>query len=414
MNLSENSDSAQQREILDALPMLVFLERGGRIVYANAEARQAMGRADVGWIARPVDEVFRGMVTGTAEPQTPTTGRGRNRPFHATLPDANGHLLAVEGTYSPLDAELREAVIVAHPGEQDRTRRQRLMEDVLSSIPEAVAIVYSNQVLYTNAAFTRMFGYTADEVGGGSLAEFIVPETRQHENALMKKSVEQYGSASMETVRMNKQGELVDVALMAAPLAVNGEKVGYVISYREIGDRKQIEARLLHDAMHDALTGLPNRALFMDRLGLAMARMSRRPDRTCAMLFLDVDDFKEINDSLGQAAGDGVLAAVASRLRSALRPQDTAARLGGDEFAILVENITSVADLEIVAGRVLREMARPFEVYGHSIHAGASIGAAIAGPEDRVPGQLIHDADLAMHRARRNGGGRFEILDKRR
>jgi diguanylate cyclase (GGDEF)-like protein len=130
------------------------------------------------------------------------------------------------------------------------------------------------------------------------------------------------------------------------------------------------------------------------------------------VLFLDLDRFKEINDTLGHAAGDALLVAVAERLRGALRPQDTAARLGGDEFAILVENILSVSGIEIVASRVLEAMGREFEVCGHTIHASASIGVAIAGPDHAVPELLIRDADFAMYRAKQDGGGRFDIFDK--
>jgi diguanylate cyclase (GGDEF)-like protein/PAS domain S-box-containing protein len=411
LNLQENSDSAAQQEILDALPVLVFLERAGRIVYANAEARQMLGLADEKWVQRPVEEVLWGLFPGTAEPQTLLTGTRRGSPFHATMPAKDGRLLPVEGTYSIVDPELGEAVIVAHPGGRGRAPKSRLMEDVLASIPEAVVIVHSGHVLYTNAAFTRMFGYTAEEVCGGSLRELIVPETRQHEMALLDKTMELYGSASLETVRRSKDGELVDVALLTGPLMVNGEKVGYVLSYRDIGGRKLVEAKLQHDAMHDPLTGLPNRALFMDRVSLALARRLRRRDQSCAVLFLDLDRFKDVNDSLGHAAGDELLSEFSKRLSSALRPQDTAARLGGDEFAILIENIQPVADIEIVAGRILHQMDRPFEVYGHTVHVPVSIGAAMAGPEYTDPEMLIRDADFAMYRAKQNGGRRFELFD---
>ncbi len=196
------------------------------------------------------------------------------------------------------------------------------------------------------------------------------------------------------------------------PLVVNGKQDGYVFAFRDIGERKRTEAKLQHDALHDALTGLPNRALFLDRLSLAFSRRSRSRGQNCGVLFLDLDRFKEINDTLGHAAGDALLIAVAERLRGALRPQDTAARLGGDEFAILVENILSVSGMEIVATRVLEAMEREFEVCGHTIHAGASIGVAIAGPDHAVPELLIRDADFAMYRAKQDGGGRFEIFDK--
>jgi len=411
LNLPENSDSLEQQAILNALPVLVFLERAGQIVFANAEARQMLEMAEVEWVPRPVEEVLWGLFPGTAEPQTLLTGTGQGSPFHATLP-VNGRLLPVEGAYSILDAERRQAIIVAHPGGRERAPKPRLMEDVLASIPDAVVIVHGNNVLYTNPAFARMFGYTAEEVSGGNLRELIVPETRQHEHALMQKTVDQQGGVTAETVRMNKAGELLDVCMVTGPLVVDGKKVGYVFTYREIGERKQLEAQLQHDVLHDVLTGLPNRSLFLDRLNQALNRRSRRKDQNCGMLFLDLDHFKEVNDSLGHAAGDELLVEVAQRLRAALRPQDSAARLGGDEFAVLVENILTLADLSIVAKRVLSEMDRPFAIFGHSVRAGASIGVVMAGPEHTAADLLIRDADLAMYRAKEEGGGRFEVFDK--
>ena len=412
MNLPENSDSAQQQEILDALPALVFLERAGRIVYANTEARQMLGVADEEWSSRPVEDVLWGLFPGTAEPQTTLTKSRKGSPFHATLPARNGRLLPIEGTYSLLDPELRESVIVAHPGGRERAPKSRLMEDVLSSIPEAVAIVHGNHVLYTNPAFSQMFGFTSEDVSGGNLRDFIVPETRQFENALLEKNVDECGHASIETVRINREGELVDVHLLVGPLLVNGSKVGYVLTFRDIGERKQVEAKLQHDAMHDVLTGLPNRALFLDRVSLALARRVRRQDQNCGVLFLDLDRFKEVNDQLGHAAGDELLMGVAERLRLALRPQDTAARLGGDEFGVLVENIVTVSDLDTVASRVMEQMKRPFDIFGHAIDAGASIGVALAGPDHQAPELLLRDADFAMYRAKQDGGGRFEIYDR--
>jgi Amt family ammonium transporter len=411
LNLPENFDSLEQQAILDALPVLVFLERAGKIVFANAEARQMLEIADGAWVPRPVEDVLWGLFPGTAEPQTLLTGTRKGSPFHATLP-ANGHLLPVQGTYSLLNAELREAIIVAHPGGRERTPKPRLMEDVLASLPDAVVIVHGRNVLYSNPAFTRMFGYSAEEVGDGTLEALIVPETRQHENALMHRAVDQQGGATVETVRVNKAGELMDVSLVIGPLVVDGKKVGYVCTYREIGERKQMEAQLQHDALHDVLTGLPNRALFLDRLNLALTRRVRRKDQNCGMLFLDLDHFKDVNDSLGHAAGDLMLTEVAKRLCAVLRPQDSAARLGGDEFAVLVENVLTPADLNIVAKRVLNELNRPFKIYGHSVHAGASIGVVMAVPDHANADQLIRDADLAMYRAKEEGGRRFEDFDK--
>jgi diguanylate cyclase (GGDEF)-like protein/PAS domain S-box-containing protein len=413
LNLPENSDSAPQQEVLNALPVLVFLERAGRIVFANAEARQMLGVAAGEWVQRPVEDVLWGLFPGTAEPQTLLIGSKRGNPFHATLPTRDGRLLPVEGTYSILNAGLREAVIVAHPSGRERAPKSRLMEDVLASIPEAVVIVHENNVLYTNPAFTRIFGYTSEEANGVNLQELIVPETRRHEQSMLEKTLDQQGRATIETVRVCKNGELVDVVLLAGPLLVDGAKIGYVFTYRDIGARKQTEAILQHDALHDMLTGLPNRALFLDRLSLAFSRRARHKDQTCGVLFVDMDHFKGVNDTLGHAAGDVLLLGVADRLRAALRPQDSASRLGGDEFAVLVENILEVGDLNVVANRILLEMERPFEIFGQQVQSGASIGVALAGPEHAVPEMLIRDADFAMYRAKQEGGGRIEIFDKR-
>src|ERR1700734_1324439 len=130
VNLEENPVPEAQREVLDGLPVLIFLEQSGMIVFANFEARQLLGLAEQEWILRPVEEVLWGLFPGTAEPQTQLSGTKRSNPFHATLPVANGRLVSVEGTYSILNAEMREAVIVAHPSDREQAPRSRLMEDV--------------------------------------------------------------------------------------------------------------------------------------------------------------------------------------------------------------------------------------------------------------------------------------------
>ena len=412
LNLPKDADAIKQRDILDALPVLIFLERAGKIVYANIEARLMLGLTDGDWVPRGVEDVLWGLFPGTAEPQTLLKSTGTGSPFHATMPAKNGKLIPVEGTYCILNAELHEAIIVAHPGGRERAPKSRLMEDVLASLPEAVAIEHGGHVLYTNPEFTRVFGYSAEEASGGSLSQLIVPETRLNEQAMLEKGVNEHGRVLMETVRINSAGDLVDVSLHCAPLLVDKARVGYVYTFRDISDRMQTEGKLQHDAMHDVLTSLPNRALFMDRLNQAFTRRVRRPDQSCGVLFLDLDRFKEINDVFGHAAGDIVLVSTAERLLTALRPQDSPARLGGDEFAVLVEGITNAGDLETVAKRILTAMSKPFDLRGHQVNAGASIGAAMAGPEHTSSDMLIRDADFAMYRAKQSGGNRYEIYDK--
>ncbi len=234
LNLPANADSTEQKRILDALPVLVFLERSGSIVFANTEARQMVGESGAEWTSRSTEEVLWGLFPGTAEPQTQLKGTRGGSPFHATLPARNGRLQPVEGTYCITNAERREAIIVAHSTGRERAPKRQFMEDVLASLPEAVAIELGGHILYTNPAFARMFGYSADEASGGSLRELIVPEVRMSEhNALVD------GAACMEcevveTVRCNKAGELVEVHLHRAPLMVDGRALGVIFTFRGI------------------------------------------------------------------------------------------------------------------------------------------------------------------------------------
>ena len=183
-------------------------------------------------------------------------------------------------------------------------------------------------------------------------------------------------------------------------------------SQSDITDRKLAEERLLHDAFHDALTGLPNRALFIDRLGLSIAQSKRYAGYLFAVLFLDLDRFKNINDSLGHSIGDQVLVAIAQRLQALLRPGDTVARLGGDEFAILLDRVDEVQHATRVAGRVQRELALPFHLNGHEVYTSASIGITLSASGYDRPEDVLRDADIAMYRAKSMGRARHEVFDR--
>ncbi|HSH62298.1 MAG TPA: EAL domain-containing protein [Acidimicrobiales bacterium] len=190
-------------------------------------------------------------------------------------------------------------------------------------------------------------------------------------------------------------------------LAVEGGAA--VVTHNDITGRKRAEMKLAHQALHDPLTGLPNRTLFLDRLSLGLARMERT-QAAVAVLFLDLDKFKVVNDSLGHDVGDQLLVDVANRLRSALRPGDTAARYGGDEFTILCEGITSENDAVVIAERVSAAIGRPFALDDAETVLTSSIGIAITSGEDASAERLIHDADTAMYRAKQRGRARYELF----
>src|ERR1051325_10583044 len=185
-----------------------------------------------------------------------------------------------------------------------------------------------------------------------------------------------------------------------------------IFQIQDITDRKRAEEQLLHDAFHDALTGLPNRALFMDHVKMAIQRSRRSGDRLFSTLFLDLDRFKIVNDSLGHMVGDQLLVGIAHRLEACLRPGDTVARLGGDEFTILLEDLGDNEDAIEVARRVQEAVTQPFNIGGHEAFTTASIGIALSTTGYERAEDLLRDADTAMYRAKMEGKKRHVVFDK--
>ena len=171
------------------------------------------------------------------------------------------------------------------------------------------------------------------------------------------------------------------------------------------------EEQLVHQALHDALTDLPNRAYFVERVSQAQARVRRDPDYRFAVLFIDFDQFKAVNDNLGHAAGDRLLMGIAGRLRTCVRPGDVVARLGGDEFTLLLEEITGLPDAEHAARRIQAALVAPFAIEGRELVATASIGVALSEPDYGQPQDLLRDADLAMYHAKEQGRARYQVFD---
>ena len=191
----------------------------------------------------------------------------------------------------------------------------------------------------------------------------------------------------------------------------NGRAVRVAGSLTDISARKSTEERLRHDAMHDPLTNLPNRAYFLDQLRRSMERSRRHSDYMAAVLFMDLDRFKIVNDSLGHQSGDAMLLSISQRLESCLRAGDVVARFGGDEFAVLLEDMNGINDAIMVANRVQKELTLPFVLQGVEVFTSASIGIALVNPSYTLPEDLLRDADTAMYRAKSSGRARYQLFD---
>ncbi len=427
--------TAQQKSLLEALPCYVFVQRAGHIVYANRVAREALHLGET--VSLPVEELFDGKFPGFAyaHPHSTLTGTGNvfgsgsqaySSEFNCQMRTPVEPAVPVRGSFRILRVEPEpELLIVALRARRDSEKEleknlsgaagqgspSNFLEHLLNAAPEAIMITRGSRILHINREFEALFGYSADEALGQNTYDILIPQTRRHEFDMLEHTMQLHGRASMETVRLHKSGELIDVSILVAPIQMSGVDVGNFVSYRDIRDKKQSEARMQHDALLDPLTGLANRALFLDRLQLTMARQQRHSRLNFAVMFVDLDRFKTVNDNLGHASGDDLLVRIGARLRACLRPEDTVARFGGDEFAILIEDVTNVSDVTNIAERAQRDIRLPIEINGHEVFISASIGIAFGTLDHTSPEHVLRDADFAMYQAKSNGHARHEVFD---
>ncbi len=262
-----------------------------------------------------------------------------------------------------------------------------------------------------NGALCEITGYGEDELLGKTFGEITHPDDVDADLEALRELVEgeRYGYRT-EKRYIHAAGHSVWISLNVSPVYEPDGGLSYLIAQVEdISDRKESEERLTRQALHDSLTGLPNRTLFSDRVRMAS---NRRAARGYAIIYLDLDGFKLVNDTLGHAAGDQVLIEVARRLEPLLRAGDTLARLGGDEFALLCEEVRD-EEVRTIADRVIDELDEPIEVQGRAITQAASIGIALysADGTPTEPDQMLGDADLAMYRAKAAGKSRYALFE---
>jgi diguanylate cyclase (GGDEF)-like protein/PAS domain S-box-containing protein len=267
----------------------------------------------------------------------------------------------------------------------------------------------SLRFLEVNLAATEHYGFTRDEFLSMTVQDIRPPEDHDRLTDFLASS-DAPRQVSREWRHRIKDGRIIYVDITSHRLDFAGSAAMLVLA-QDITERRELDDRLRHQAFHDTLTGLANRALFRDRVEQALAR-GLRSQESCAVLFIDLDNFKAINDSVGHTAGDAVLIEVANRLRGSLRPSDTAARLGGDEFAVLIEGVSKDAKATRVARRVAESLKRPVEVENDVWFISGSIGIAFSGEGGSNVDAILRNADVAMYDAKRRARGEFTIFER--
>jgi len=269
-------------------------------------------------------------------------------------------------------------------------------------VDAVIAVDPNGMIARTNPAAIELTGRPAGDLVGQPFMHLISPTTRPKTQRALATALEgKQNTVSTEVPQ--SRGERADIELTSVPIVVNGKVVGSYEILRDATERMRLKRELENRALHDYLTGLPNRALFADRLEHAFRRGKRDGDYV-ALFYVDLDRFKPVNDLGGHAVGDEVLREISARLRTVVRDADTVARLGGDEFAVLLETVESEEQAIFAAERIVALVRAPVRVEGEEYRIGASVGIAVSSPETASPEQLIHQADLAMYDAKRRGG----------
>jgi diguanylate cyclase (GGDEF)-like protein/PAS domain S-box-containing protein len=416
--LAAEESTRFQAALLDAVGQAVVATAPtGEILYWNCQAEVLYGWSAEEVAGQSVVEVLPSIQSAAqAEEIMTALGQGESWTGEFLVRRRDGTTFPAQVTITPVldgDGQLVAVIGVS----SDITERQRAEEAmrqlshiVASSGDAIIGKDLEGTITSWNRAAERLYGYSAGEVIGKHIS-VLAPPQRLDELASVLRSIRSGQTVSdLETKRRHRDGSIVDVALTVSPVydACNN-LVGASAIARDITERKQMQHALEHQALHDALTGLPNRALTADRLQHALTASARR-QTPVAVLFLDLDNFKDINDATGHQTGDAVLVEVARRLERSVRSGDTVARFGGDEFVILCEGADEQVAMDI-ANRCLADLADPVDVGDRSIYVSASLGIAISPPLDGE--DLLRFADAAMYDAKARGRSRAVVFDQR-
>ncbi|PQV63162.1 PAS domain S-box-containing protein/diguanylate cyclase (GGDEF) domain-containing protein [Abditibacterium utsteinense] len=321
--------------------------------------------------------------------------------------DAEGQNLEIHAVSRDISARRATEDALREAEAKYRSIFENAVEGIFQTTP-------SGHYLDANPSLAHIYGYESPAHLKESLTDIsgqLYLDARRRQN-FVDEMAKNGAVSNFEAEVKRRDGEIIWISENARAVRNEaGDLLYYEGTVEDITARKSAEDQLVHNALHDKLTGLSNRTLFMDRLVQAFGRLKRHPQEVFAVLFLDFDRFKNINDSLGHMAGDQLLVSISQRLSDCLRPDDTVSRLGGDEFSILLQDVGDVAGAILVAQRVQNAVSQPFAIAGQEVFTSTSIGIALGHLEYDNPEDLLRDADMAMYRAKATGKARHEVFD---
>jgi len=294
---------------------------------------------------------------------------------------------------------------------EERARKDAQFRSMIQNSSDVIAILEATgEIRYLSPSVHRVLGFEPEARVGLTGFGSVHPDDLQKAQGSLARVVSEPDSTHLEEFRVrHADGSWRWLEVSATNLLSDSNVGGIVLNYRDMTERKELQEQLRHQALHDPLTGLANRALFNNLLGHSLSAAKRRQDQV-AVFYLDLDNFKQINDGLGHEAGDQLLIEVAERLQSCVRTEDCPARLGGDEFALLTEGLGQAGASEL-AERLLASLQRPFQLGGQQVTVSASIGIAFAAPGETSPEDVLRNADVAMYVAKGSGKGKFEVFE---